>query len=62
MHEVALENMGRIPELMDKIQELMGEIQELMDEIQELMDEIQELMYGDSGSYGKQVLLELLRN
>ena len=47
---------------MDEIGELMDEIQELMGEIQELMDEIQELMDGDSGSYGKQVLLELLRN
>ena len=55
MHEAVLENLGQIQELMDEIQELMDEIQELMDEIQELMDR-------DSGSYGKQVLLELLRN
>ena len=47
---------------MGEIQELVDEIQELMDEIQGFMDEIQELMDGDSGSYGKQVLLELLRN
>ena len=47
---------------MGEIQELMDEIQELMDEIQEFMDEIQELMDGDSGPYGKQVLLELFRN
>ena len=40
----------------------MGKIQELMDEIQTFMDEIQELMDGDSGSYRKQVLLELLHN